>query len=164
MRRSFCLLPLLLVLISLPFKSQSQTPAFSYQGYTWNQNRQRIALSPEDEKAPAILLKLLLAHEYALEPNGRNLVIYTTEHKITRVNSDDAIEQHNKIFIPMAGVQELVELKARSITPRGQVVELDQRNIKEVKDSDGDRGFRIFAVEGVEKGESAIRWRFWFQV
>ena len=55
MKRSLCFLPLLL-LLSLPFKSQSQTPPFSYQGYTWNQNRQRIALSPFSTPSTAKIL------------------------------------------------------------------------------------------------------------
>ncbi len=125
---------------------------YKYKDYSWVDNRPLHIIQPEDLLKPAVVLKHLVSHEYIYENEGNTLFIYSTEHKIIKVNTDDALEQHNKIYIPIAGVAEIVELKARSINPKGKLIVLDKSNIKEVKDEDGSRAYKIFAIEGAEKG------------
>jgi len=43
-------------------------------------------------------------------------------------------------------------IRARTISPRGEVREVQAADMKELKDQDGERGFRVLAVDGVEKG------------
>jgi hypothetical protein len=44
-----------------------------------------------------------------------------------------------------------VDIKARTLLPGGKIIELDQSNIKDLKEQDGNV-YKIFAMEGLEKG------------
>ena len=126
--------------------------SFRYKDYSWDQRNDRILLSEEEEELPAIVLKNFQAHEYVYSKDNQDLELYSVTHKIVRVNSDDAIQQNNRIYIPMSEVIELIDLKARSISPSGEIVELDHKNIKEIKDEEAGGNYKIFAIEGVQIG------------
>ncbi len=89
-------------------------------------------------------------HDYAYEDN--NLILYYTVHEIIRVNNDEAISQHNRIYIPVQAALELTEIHARTVQPDGSILELDRNNIKEVEDQEEGRGYTIFAIEGAKIG------------
>ena len=81
--------------------------------------------------------------------DGR-LVAHVTDHRITRVTTTKAIEQHNRIYISMRNALALTQLKARVITSTGKVTNFDEKNLKEIRDEETDNTYRIFAMEGVE--------------
>lgn len=140
------------LLTASPVLAQTVPSALQYAAYDWDAKRtKRLSISEEEAKHPAMVLREFTAHEYMYSSADKALKLYSTEHRIMRVNTSDGIERFNKIYIPEDGGQ-LLSLKARTISPRGEVVEVNQGNIKELKDDDGRRGFKIFAVEGVEKG------------
>ncbi len=126
--------------------------AANYEKYDWEPNRKPITLSAEEQNIPLLVLKHYISYEYIYEGADKDLYIYLTEHKIIKANNHEAIEKSNKISIPMADAVELVNIKARSLNPDGKVVEVDQNNIKEIKDEETDKGFKIFAIEGAEVG------------
>jgi len=134
------------IALLLPLYSFSQ----EHKNDTWADERDRIDLTPEQGQLPSIYLKDFLQLEYFEEDSA--LFIYSTTHKIIRVNSDEAILSHNRIYVPMYNVVKLVSLKARSISPSGDIQDLDEKNIKEIKDEDTGNAYRIFAIEGLEKG------------
>lgn len=103
------------------------------------------------------VLKSYRAYQYRWE--GDNLITYFTDHRITRVKTSNAIERHNRIYISMRNVQDIVLLKARSINKAGKITLFDQKNLKEVKDDKSDNTYRIFAIEGVE-AESEIEYLY----
>jgi Domain of Unknown Function with PDB structure (DUF3857) len=152
--------PLLAALLTaaLPAAAQRTTkvelPAdLTYADYKWPERKARLPITAADESQPAVILRDFTAHEYALDARdkGDRALTYTVEHRIVRVNTDDGIERYNKIYLPIEG--EVVQLRARTISPRGQVVEVAEKDMKELKDGDGSsRNFRIIALEGVEKG------------
>ncbi len=142
------LLSLFLGLAPLIVKSDS----YEHKDYNWVQNRERYPISADEELKTSISLKHLVAHEYLFEEDSGDLIVYNTVHRIIRVNSDDAIQTYNKIYIPMNDVYEIVNVRARSINPSGKSMELDQSNIKEIEDDDGLGAYKIFAIEGVEQG------------
>jgi hypothetical protein len=80
-----------------------------------------------------------------------NVVEYFTEHKIIHVNDDHGIEYFNKIYIQVNDFSDITEVRARTILPNGQVIEMDKNNIKDLKDENGTL-YKIFAMEGLEKG------------
>ncbi|MDF7813177.1 DUF3857 domain-containing protein [Hymenobacter sp. YC55] len=140
------------LLTASPVLAQTVPAALQYATYDWDAKRtKRLSITEEEAKHPAMVLREFTAHEYMYSTQDKALKLYSTEHRIMRVNTSDGIERFNKIYIPEDGGQ-LLSLKARTISPRGEVVEVNQGNIKELKDEDGRRGFKIFAVEGVEKG------------
>ncbi|QNH62948.1 DUF3857 domain-containing protein [Hymenobacter sediminicola] len=150
---------LLLATAATPVWAQQIPKTLQYATYSWDAKRtKRLPVSEEEAKQPALVLRDFTAHEYMFSEQDKAIKLYSTEHRILRVNTSDGIERFNKIYIPQDGGQ-LLYLKARTISPRGEVVEVNEGSIKELKDEDGGRGFKIFAVEGVEKG-SEIEYLF----
>ncbi|MBC8084684.1 MAG: DUF3857 domain-containing protein [Hymenobacter sp.] len=141
-----------LLTATTPLLAQTVPAALHYATYTWDAKRtKRLPISEEEGKQPALMLRDFTAHEYLFSNQEKELKLYSTEHCIVRVNTSDGIERFNKIYIPEDGGQ-LLALKARTISPRGEVAEVNESSMKELKDEDGGRGYKIFAVEGVEKG------------
>ena len=150
---------LLLTTAAASVLAQSVPATLQYATYTWDAKRtKRLPVSEAEGKQPALLLRDFTAQEYMFSPKAKEMRLYSTEHRILRVNTSDGIERFNKIYIPQDGGQ-LLYLKARTISPRGEVLEVNEGSIKELKDEDGGRGYKIFAVEGVEKG-SEIEYLF----
>jgi len=134
------------VLLSINIYSQQA----NLLGYSWDENRKRIEISAEEEKMPKIILLTKSIIEYTFE--NEEFIQYTLYHLIVRVNSDDAIESSNKIYISMYNAIDVVNIKARSISKDGKIINLDKNNIKEIKNDENNHASRIFAIEGVEKG------------
>jgi hypothetical protein len=122
-----------------------------YADYDWQENRKRneIPSHLKDEVSVVFLDKNMIEYFYLAEEE--NVVLYKTHHVIRWLGSTDAVERYNAIFIPL-GEGTLEKLKVRSISPDGKVVISDQDNLKEIKDEESGRGYKMFAIEGIEKG------------
>lgn len=118
--------------------------------YHWDSERSRFSLSAEEEKMPELMLKNHVQYEYTFENN--EFVMYSTHHRIVYVNSNEAIQRENRIFISMNNTLALTTLKARSINRAGKAVYFDESNLKEIKEEATGNAYRIFAMEGVELG------------
>jgi hypothetical protein len=73
-------------------------------------------------------------------------------HRRIKVETNNAIDNYNKIYVPVTNVIEILNIKARFISSKGKITELSQDNIKEVKNLENKGDFRIFAIEGIEIG------------
>jgi len=82
----------------------------------------------------------------------KQLYSLETTHTISRVNNDKGINKHNTVYIPMRDVKKVLDIKARTINSEGKITLLDNNNIKEIKNVQEYGDFKIFAIEGVEKG------------
>lgn len=148
----------LALLAGLSARAQVQKPQplpaqLTHADYHWDEaRRQRLPVSKEDGALPAVVLKDFTALEYFYDPARKDLRLFTTEHRIVRVNTTDGIEQYNKIVVPLAPGGGTVAVRARTLSPRGEVVEVQPENMKELKNEAGANSFRIFALDGVEKG------------
>jgi hypothetical protein len=121
--------------------------------YDWVKTRAILEITAEQKKEDAIVLKNLTVLEYIQgEELGNDLRLYYTSHKIMHINTEHAIEKNNKVFIPLSNTLEVIDLKVRTISPSGKIIELNKDNIKEIKNVEEAGAFKIFAVEGVEKG------------
>jgi hypothetical protein len=118
--------------------------------YEWDQQRSRFTLSADEEKLPELMIKNHVQYEYTFEND--EFVMYSTHHRIIYVNSNEAIQKHNRIFISMNNTMALTTLKARSINRAGKAVYFDESNLKEIKEEESGNAYRIFAMEGVEIG------------
>ncbi len=133
--------------------AQTLPPDLVHAGYTWDAKRhQRLPISAEEAALPAIILRDYTSLEYYFDRSRKDLRLFTTEHRIVRVNSSDGIERFNKIVVSVLESGAPVAIRARTISPRGEVHEVQAADMKELKDQQGGRGFRVFAVDGVEKG------------
>ncbi len=123
-----------------------------YKTYDWKSNPKLHTLSSSDlkEASVGILKKNVVEYNKSLFTQG--LKRYETQHTIVRVNSDKGISRHNTVYIPMRDVTQVVDIKARTIHPDGNITELNKDNIKEVKNVEEYGDFKIFAIEGAEEG------------
>jgi hypothetical protein len=118
--------------------------------YQWEKVRKRYELSTAEQAMPELIIKDHTQFDYVFENN--QFLMYATEHRIILVNNNEAIQKHNKIYIPMRNTLELSDFKARTINKNGEVVLFDKNNMKELKNEESGSSMRIFAIEGIELG------------
>ena len=132
------------------------TPVLQGQGltdpgdYNWEIKPVPHDLTEEELLESAIIVKDY--RERRIVEYQREYLEYYTKHIIVKLNDDNAIEEHNKIFIPISASANLIQLKARSISPDGKALEVNKNNIKEMENLEGYGAYKIFAIEGCEKG------------
>jgi hypothetical protein len=68
------------------------------------------------------------------------------------LNSDEKIENYNKVYLPYSSNSELKVNKARVISKDGNILELDESKILTAQDEETGRNYKFFAFEGIEKG------------
>lgn len=127
------------------------TSAQDYEKYTWDQHSKMTVLNKEEAAHSELNILKHVQYEYIYDENGRP-VIFLTRHEIVRVNNDKALAANNRIYISMNNVIEVKEVKARSMNPDGRVIEIDQKDIKEIEDEEAGAGYKIFAIDGAEVG------------
>jgi len=120
-----------------------------YGDYDWAKKASlsKIEDSLADEGEILLLDKTVIEYDY---DKDENLSEYLLEHSIRRVNSDEAIEGNNRIYLPVGATANILKQKARVITPAGKVIELKESDIQEAEE-DGQK-YRYFALRGLEKG------------
>ncbi len=125
----------------------AQTFNFKQQ-VAWSQTPAIHAASKQFTASSAVGILDDRTVEYKVE--GKEIYLYNTTHRIFRINDSKGIEMFNKIYVPVYKGGSILVLKARTILANGKVVDLPEDKIKETEE-DG-RKFKIFAMEGVEKG------------
>jgi hypothetical protein len=128
----------------------SAQPEVKYLDYDWDSIPKLHQLTAEEALLNEVIVKDKRAVELAYE--NKLMKQYQLTHKIVVVNSDEAIERNNRIYIPLAGSNSILKQKARVINKNGKIKELDESNIKEAYDEEVDATYKYFALEGVEKG------------
>jgi hypothetical protein len=119
-----------------------------YQSYDWADKPVKTVMTPDEKKEASVGILESITTEVI---EGSNyLQQFETHHSITHVNNEEGIQRHNRVYIPMYGVMDIVDIKARTINKAGKVTLLDKSNIKEVQNVDEYGDFKIFAIEGVE--------------
>ncbi|NKI33144.1 DUF3857 domain-containing protein [Croceivirga thetidis] len=83
---------------------------------------------------------------------GGDLTEHYLEHKVVWLNSDEKIEEYNKVYLPYADGSNLKVSKARVITPNNSIIDLDKTKIFTSKDEETGQQYKYFAFEGLEKG------------
>ena len=124
--------------------------ATSFQPYQWEKDRPRYKLTDKDRLLSELILKQHTQYEYVFENN--QFVMYSTIHRIIYVNNNEAVQKHNRIVISMGNALELLDVKARAINKEGKAIYFDSSNLKELKNEESGKAFKIFAIEGIELG------------
>ncbi|WP_046758710.1 DUF3857 domain-containing protein [Kordia jejudonensis] len=121
-----------------------------FQNYDWEETP--IYSIEESEKEEQIItLKEHVMTEFFFEDSG-GLTEYFLEHRIVWLNSDEKIEDYNKIYIPYATSSNLEVSKARVINKKGEILELDKSKLLSAVDEETGSKYTYFALEGIEKG------------
>ncbi|TBW26796.1 DUF3857 domain-containing protein [Gramella sp. KN1008] len=120
-----------------------------YKTFDWEEKPDYEVGSQLDETI--IGLKHHIVTEFFFTQDNR-LTEYMLEHNILRLNSDDKIEEYNKIYLPHSSTSRLIVTKARVINPAGKVMELDESKVLTAQDEETGQQYKYFAFEGIEKG------------
>jgi hypothetical protein len=98
----------------------------------------------------AIVLEDIRQDQY-VDIDKDNMAINITCRRLVKINDDKGAELYNKIYIPVNPNTEVIQsIKARTIQPTGQVVNVPDYKIFDVTE-DGNT-YKKFAMEGIEKG------------
>jgi len=129
------------------------TQEFEYENLNWKESPKWVALdsSYAEEQEVVLMNEKIIEFAYSEKYEGR-LVEYVTIHRIVRVFGDDVIKRNNEVYIGMRSAIELVEAKARVITPDNTIIDFDESNINESKTEDGSGDLKYFAIDGIVKG------------
>jgi hypothetical protein len=98
--------------------------------YDWEKSRKLHELSAEDAALPEIILKDKVVFDYSYNTKGELEGTYL-HHVIIRVNSDDAISNNNKLYLPYYDESTMIRQKARVINSKGETKTLSDKDIKE---------------------------------
>ena len=99
---------------------------WKYEKYDWEENKKQLTpISAEEEKEQAVILKDKRATEFIFNAEGAP-ECYKLIHKTIRVNTEAALEQFNKVYIPMYNVDLFIEIKVRVITSSGKIIILNK--------------------------------------
>lgn len=115
--------------------------------FKWSEERGLKSIDTNDLKEPAVIL--LDEHKYIF--SGVSETQYVT-HRIIRVNNDLGVEMFNKMYIPTNDENAITKLRVRCISPNGKIVNFDMSNLKRFDNLEGNGGYTVFAIEGIEIG------------
>lgn len=110
------------------------------------------SLSYVDEKyknEDAVIIKRVSLIEYK---GFLDYSIQKTSYKLIRINNDIGLEAFNKIYIPMYGVKDIIDIEVRFISPDGNVTNLQRNEIRKIENLEGYGDFTVFAIKGAEVG------------
>ncbi len=157
MTRKIKLLAILSIMIMTAFSSKGNVynkvagDELAYKKYSWEASPKIHQLTNEEKEGNYVILKEKRIYDYVYESSG-DLVLYETIHKIIHVNNEKGIEEMNKIYVSYTKILEEMDLKARTITPNGKIIQLSKNSVKKIDNLENSGPFLIFAMEGVEKG------------
>ncbi|MFT6698654.1 MAG: hypothetical protein ACJAVD_000138 [Porticoccaceae bacterium] len=138
----------LLVTVLCTFQMVFSQDAPYFESYDWEENPSYVVEEGSTEDMIAVKEKTVTEFYF----QKKDLVEYFLEHKVLWLNSDDAIEEYNKIYLPFSSRAALQVNKARVITPEGKLINLDQSKILTSEDEETGRTYKYYALEGITKG------------
>lgn len=139
----------ILVLSVLAISSLSQAQKnLQFKDYSYTNTELKAA--DKYKSFDVVILERNLKSEFILE--NENLVEYFLFHDKKLINTDNAIENNNKVYVPSKLNANLITNKLRVIKKDGSVIELKESDIKEEVNEQNQMRYNYFAVKGLEKG------------
>lgn len=123
---------------------------YSFKNYDWNEKETKVEIPEKYKNEKEVILSRITKIEIVVK--NKSAKQYHLLHEKIFINSDDAIERNNKIYIPFNLNESVLVNKARVILKNGTVINLDQKDIKEDVDQERGMKYNYFAVNGLEKG------------
>jgi len=124
---------------------------YQYKNYDWEKQPVNYTPTAEDERQNAVGLMDKRAIEFIYDDKGQ-LQTYYTNHIIVKIITQSAIEDFNKVYVPVRDDNDIIDLKARSISKDGVIKEVDKNSIKKIDNLEDKGAFQIFAIDGLEAG------------
>ncbi len=123
----------------------------NFKNYNWDEHSIEKFDVSKHQNEEVVAIKEKEIHDFVIV-NQNNFIEYKLIHNILWLNSNDKIEDYNKVYLPIYSNSQLVSSKARVITASKKIIELDASKILEAKDEETKVTYKYFALEGVEKG------------
>ncbi|WP_281298772.1 DUF3857 domain-containing protein [Flavobacterium limnophilum] len=136
--------------VSLLCSSLFFAQEYSFKNYDWNEKETKVDIPVQYKNEKEVILERTTKIEIVV--SGKTAKQYHLLHEKIFINSDDAIERNNKIYIPFSLDESVLVNKARVILKNGSVIHLDKKDIKEDVDQEKGMKYNYFAVNGLEKG------------
>ena len=142
--------PFITLITLLIFTAGFTQEKYSFEKYDWDNDPKAVSIPVPYQNENEVLIEQNIKIELAVDGNETRQ--YYLLHEKKYINSDDAIERNNKIYLPFQIDETVITNKARVILKSGKIINLDQQDIKE--EVDQERGIKLnyFAVHGLEKG------------
>lgn len=140
------------ILIIIAFAATGYTLAQSpvYMNYDWKSTPEKLEVTDKDRLEDEIMLFEKRSVEFAEYNNGFYQMVLV--HSIKLINTDNGIENSNKVYISNKQGSTVLKQKARVIKPDGKIINLKESDIQESKDENGNVEYHYFALDGLEKG------------
>ncbi|TRX39778.1 DUF3857 domain-containing protein [Flavobacterium restrictum] len=123
---------------------------YTFKNYDWSEKPTTTEIPEQYKNEKEVILDRIIKIEVSVV--GKSAKQYRLLHEKIYINSDDAIERNNKIYIPFSKNEIVITNKARVILKSGKIITLDKNDIKEETDEEKGVKFNYFAVNGLEKG------------
>ncbi|WP_430409120.1 DUF3857 domain-containing protein [Kordia sp.] len=138
----------LFLIVSIQLVIAQNIPEF--KSYDWQENPS-YSIDESEKEEQIITLKEHVITEFFFEESNA-LTEYFLEHRIVWLNSDEKIEDYNKIYIPYATSSNIEVSKARVINKKGEILVLDDSKVLTAVNEETGSKYTYFALEGIEKG------------
>lgn len=129
---------------------QMYSQSYEYMNYDWKFKPENFTLTADETKYPVVVLSDKTFVEIVITSD--NIFDINVSHTITMVNSDEAIEKNNKVYIAETRDVKYLKNKVRVINSKGEIIEMNDNDIKQATDEETKRTYKYYAVRGIDKG------------
>ncbi|HEU0137938.1 MAG TPA: hypothetical protein VFQ50_11660 [Flavobacterium sp.] len=123
---------------------------YSFKDYNWDDKVTTVSVPKEYQSENEVILERHSKMEIFVE--GAQAQQFYLLHEKVFINSDDAIERNNRVYIPFSVNERVLKNKVRVLLKSGKVITLDEKDVKEEVDEEKGVKYNYFAVNGLEKG------------
>lgn len=139
--------PLFFLTLLLPLAGFAQD--FAFKNYTWDEKPNVVVPDKYKNEDEAILERIVKVEVAIAKGEATQYYLYSEK---TYINSNDAVERNNRVYIPFGENEKVIANKLRVILKNGKVINLNDSDIKEEIDEEKSMKYNYFAVNGLEKG------------
>ncbi len=140
----FFLTSLFLILFVVSGYSQD----FEFQYYDFSDKN--LTVPQQYEKETEVILEQNTKIEFG--SNNNSSYQYYLFHEKIYINSDNAVQRNNRVYIPSRLDESLVMNKVRIIKKNGEIINFDSKDIKEEIDEERGLKYNYYAINGLDKG------------
>ncbi len=141
---------LVYAIFALILTLSSSAQEFEFKNYNWDEKQTTLNIPDEYKNQNEVILERNTKIEVAVA--GSTVTQYFLFHDKTYINSDDAIERNNRVYVPFGANEKVIANKLRVILKNGKVINLNDKDIKEEIDEEKGVKYNYYAVNGLEKG------------
>ena len=134
----------------LLLSAQSYAQDYSFKAYHWEEKNPAITIPEQYKDEKEVILFRNTKIELSVKGKVGNQ--YYMIHEKKYINSNEAIERNNRVYIPFNMDESVIETKLRVILKDGKVLLFDKKDIKEEIDEEKKVKYNYFAITGLDKG------------